>query len=224
MNVPAPEKYFSGKQLMLAQSIYDADETSIASMSTNVDLNKPSVENMTLLFYALQAASGRESIRLKIITDLVKAGADPLKEVPDIGTVAGYAAQSDSPVFLRAMVDGGMSLDSKSGNRPLILNAATDHSINVLKYMVSSGADVNQTNSLGITAIIESLSGMDYESVSYLLNHGANPSLVTVNGWGFGNMLQKSIMKNKDKNISVKLEEIRKLAISKGMKWPPTSY
>lgn len=222
----SPETYFSGSQLLLAQAIVNGDSNTVASLAKETDLNKPGKQDMTLLFFTLQTAYGGKTGQLKILSEVVKQGADPLQQVPNMGCVAQVVARSDSPVYMEALLAGGMSPNAMAEETPIIFDTATAHSFDVLKLLVSKGADVNKKDSLGQNVLIEALASMQLDQVEWLFNHGANPSLVTINGWQFGNMLDNSIKNDgsNDSRTKNKLEEIRKLAIRKGMIWPPTSY
>lgn len=221
-----PDKYFSGPQLVLAEAVSNGDLDRVKQLASLIDLNKPALQDMTLLFFTLQTAYGEKKEQLKILSEMVRLGADPLQKVPDMGSVAQIVARSDSPLYMKALLDGGMSPNAIAQDTPIIFGSASEHSFNVLKFLVNHGADVNQKDTLGQNVLIEALAGMQLDQVEWLLQHGANPSLITVNGWQFGNMLENIIKGNGNgkSQTTEKLEEIRRLAISKGMKWPPASY
>lgn len=84
MKTPAAEQFFSGPTLMLAQAIERGDAAEVDALARNVDLNKPGADDMTVLFFALQSAFGEKPVQLQIITQLVRAGADPLHRVEDL--------------------------------------------------------------------------------------------------------------------------------------------
>ncbi|WP_409451114.1 ankyrin repeat domain-containing protein [Erwinia sp.] len=226
MKVPPAEEYFSGTQLELAQTISDVRVKDVERLAKNTDLNKPGAKEMTLLMYALQTSANNKKDSLDIVTLLVKAGADPLQQVPDMGSVAQVVARSDSPVYMEALLEGGMSPNAIVEDTPIIFYSATEHSFNVLKLLVEKGADVNKKDSLGQNVLIEALASMQLDQVEWLLLNGADPSVKTVNGWQFGNMLEKTINREGDvkSKTGSKLEEIRVIAIKKGMKWPPQPY
>lgn len=224
-SLPA-ERYFSANQLTLARQIEQGNLANVTLLAADTNLNLPAEQDMTLLFFALQKAYGQKPVQLQILSALVKRGADPLQQVPEMGSVAEVAARSDTPVYMNALLEGGMSPDAVVADTPIVFDSASAKSFRVLKLLVSKGANINQTDSLGQTVLIEALAGMQLDQVEWLLQQGANPSLKTVNGWQFGNMLEKSIQSedNVHSKTGAKLEEIRTLAVSKGMQWPPASY
>ncbi|MFB6324851.1 ankyrin repeat domain-containing protein [Pantoea deleyi] len=218
------EEFFSGTQLSLAQAIEKGDRSEVKKLSTHTDLNRPGAQDMTILFFALQNSYNKNRNNLGIVSDLVRAGADPLQQVPDIGSVAEAASRSDDPIFISALINGGMSPNAEVDDTPIIFGSASEHSKKVMQYLVVKGADVNKKDSLGQTVLIESLSGLQLDSVTWLLNNGADPRIKTKNGWGFGNMLSKMMERQANERNKEKLESIKSLAISKGMQWPPSDY
>lgn len=79
-----PQDYFSGQQLELAKAIEEGDVDAVKTLAPESDLNKPGKQDMTLLFWAIGNAINdkKTSPHLKVITLLVKAGADPLQPRP----------------------------------------------------------------------------------------------------------------------------------------------
>lgn len=216
----SPETYFSGSQLLLAKVIVSGDRNAVASLAKETELNKPGRQDMTLLFYALNAARKKDAKHLNVITELVKAGANPLQEVAGLGSVANVAASSDSSVFIEALINGGMSPNAMSFDQPIIFSAANENSFEVLKFLLDSGANVNEVDTVGKSVLMEAMAGMQLDQVEYLLKKGANPNLASVVGLNFPEMLKNKFdQENGSRSVTEnKLEEIRKLAISKGMK------
>lgn len=220
MKQAAPEVYFSGTQLQLAQAIAEHNLSEVKTLAKSTSLNKPGSQEMTLLMYALLEATNGDATSLEIVTALVKAGADPLQEIPDFGSPAAVMASSNNPAYIKALIEGGLSPNAMTNYQPLIFNSATENSFSVLKYLLSAGADINKTDSAGKTVLMVALADMELDQVEYLLNHGANPNIVTPAGMSFNSMLQSVMKRENDSGSRTvnKLEEIRRLAISKGMK------
>ncbi|EPK8589376.1 hypothetical protein QDZ86_005047 [Pluralibacter gergoviae] len=110
-----PEDFFEARQLEIAKAIYKGDETDLLKklpLISTEELNKPVKAGMTLLFWAMTASLGDNATpeRLHIISDLVRAGADPLQTQPDgPGSPAELAMKSDNSMWIKAMLDGGLS-------------------------------------------------------------------------------------------------------------------
>ena len=213
-----PENYFTGSQLDLANAISKLQLNHVKPLAKKTDLNKPGNQGMTLLFYALLTAKDNKQNGLKVLSILVSAGADPVQPVPGMTSVAVFAAKSDSPSYLKALVDGGMSVNAKYRSTPIIFYTANDVTLDNLMFLVERGANVNASNGVGRTALMDSIDVMQLDTVNYLLNHGANPNAVNNLGVGFSSKLEDKINNIVDGSLNKKLEEIRLLAIRKGMK------
>ncbi|RKO80202.1 hypothetical protein C5E04_13030 [Pectobacterium parmentieri] len=214
-----PESFFSGEQLTLAQAIEKGDLTAVTSLAFYTNLNQAGKQDMTLLFYALQIAKSRKTYQLLIITQLIKDGADPLQQVPNMGSVAEVLATSPYPIYMQALLDGGMSANAKIMGRPVFYRAASDNTLSTLKLMVERDGDINQGDSLGRSVLMYALDGMQLDTVEWLLNHGANPNIVETNtGWSFMRQLDYVITRNNGDAGAThkKLMEILQLAKQKG--------
>jgi len=214
-----PEQFFHGTQLSLAQAIVSENIAEVRKLTPDTSLNKPGEQDMTLLYFALQQAKDRKNQQLEIISQLVKAGANPLQDVPDMGSVAEVVATSPYPEFMAALIDGGMDVNVKVQGQPLLHDAASDDTLKTLALMVNRGANINATDSLGKSTVMAALDGMQLDTVEWLLNHGANPNAVETNtGWSFMRQLDDVIKRNNGEKGSTqdKLMGIHKLAKQKG--------
>jgi hypothetical protein len=224
MKTPPAEKFFSGPTLMLAQAIEQGDAAEVDALIRTVDLNAPGAEDMTLLFFALQSAFGEKPAQLQIITRLVQAGADPLHRVEDLGSVLGVSLQAASPLYVKALLDGGVSPDTVEGTTPILFKATREATFPTLKLLVERGADVNKRDSLGNTALMQGLTTMQLDQVDYLLAHGAKPDFVNINGVSFANQLQFQIGRQQEGSPAQrKMLEIRDRIVAMGVVWPPAS-
>lgn len=218
-----PEVYFSGTQLQLAKAIVDHNLSKVQALAPSTNLNKPGSQEMTLLMYALlEAAIRGDEKSLEIVTELVKAGADPLQDIPDMGSPAAMMVCSGNHIYMKALVEGGLDPNAMDNYQPLIFNSVSEKSFSVLKYLLSVGADIDKTDSAGHTVLMLALLDMELDVVEYLLNDGADPNIVTPTGMSFGSILQSEMKResNSNKRTMDKLEEIQKLAIKKGKAIP----
>jgi uncharacterized protein len=215
--------FFSGPQLDLALAIERGDTDQVKLLASRTDLNAFGRQKMTLLFFALQEALQRDPRRLSIVSMLVRAGADPLQEVPDYGDPLGVVLNSSHSDFLRALLEGGLSPDTMiSGRRPAIFLVTHESTFDSLKLLVERGADVNQRDSLRNSALYEALTGYSFRSIDFLLDHGADPNTYNVNGISFPSQLKAQIERQADGSSSrLKLDAIRNRLIKSGVKWPP---
>ena len=212
-----PEKYFYGSQLLLAQAIAKTDLQRVKELAIKTDLNTPGKQDMTLLYYAFMAAKSRKPEQLTVITELVRAGADPLQNVPDMGTVADFYANSPHPEYIEALINGGMSPNAITKNVPVFFQAARDTTLDTLKLFFSRGADINLQDDLGYTVVMDSLISDQLIATEWLLNYGATPLVAQKNsGWTFMHELKDSIIRCNDIETKKKLIALQQLAIEKG--------
>ncbi|MDU3075635.1 MAG: ankyrin repeat domain-containing protein [Mixta calida] len=224
MKIYPPEDFFHGTQLTLAQSIYQGDLASVKQQAGVTDLNKPGRQDMTILFYALHCAQGEKKQQLAIMSELVRQGADPLQDVPDMGSVAGVTARLSSPAYMEALLDGGMSPNVEIMKRPVFFKAASDNTLKTMDLMVRRGANINRSDSLGRTVLMHALDGMQLDTVVWLLKHGADPHAVETNsGWSFARQLAYVVKRNNGQEGPTldKLNEIIALIKQAGVSWPP---
>lgn len=225
--VSSPHTYFTGDQLALAQAIRQgalADIDPLARRLGREGLNRPGAQDMTLLFFALQSAMGEKPRQLQIITALVRAGADPAQEVPDFGSVLGVALRAPSPLYVQALLDAGVSPDTVLGSSPILLDAASDGSAATLALLLERGASIDRKDSLGNTALMDALQSMQLDHVMFLLDRGASPHFVNINGVSFAGQLQFQIGRQQSGSPAQRrMLQVRDRIVGMGVAWPPPS-
>lgn len=203
-----PQDFFEDSQLKIAQSIYAGDEQllkrSIASVSKE-ELNHPAKAKMTLLFWSILNASNGNATpeRLRIITTLVKAGADPLQPQPNTpGSPAEFVLKGDKGVWIKAMLDGGLSANAKDKihNEPIVFEALKAKNTESLKTMIKYGVDINTKDSLGRSLLINALYASKTEHIAVLLSHGADPYLKDNFNDDFVSLINKEISEKDNNN------------------------
>jgi hypothetical protein len=223
-----PQDYFSGQQLVLAEDIQRGDIDGVEKHVSQTDLNKPGKQDMTLLFWALGNSinDNKTPSRLKIVTLLVKSGADPLQPRPQgKSSPAEFVLNADSADWINALLDGGLSPDAKDKtfHEPIIFETIKAKNTDTLEAMLERGANINITDSLNSTLLFEALNYHAYDHVMLLLKRGADTEIRAKNGWTMGNQLQRYLERAKEGSDEYKrLNEIKELLIQHGGKWPPT--
>ena len=226
-----PNDFFEGRQFEIAKAIYEGDEADLRKklpLISKEELNKPAKAEMTLLFWAMTATLGDNATpeRLHIISDLVRAGADPLQPQPNgPGSPAELAMKSDKGVWIKAMLEGGLSPNArdKRHNEAIIFKSIWAKNTDSLKVLLDYGADINIRDSLENTVLISALDAHSYDHVILLLQSGADSSIRGSSGWSMGNQLQRYFDRGiRDNEERKKLEEIKSLLIQHGGQWPPS--
>lgn len=226
----APEDFFSGGQLEIARAIDEANEAVLErklSVISNIELNAPAKEKMTLLFWAITNATGDNATpkRAHMITALVESGADLLQPQPNMsGSPAEFAMKGENALWIKAMLDGGLSPNARDtlNNKPIIFQSIWAKNTETLKTILDYGADINIRDSLGDTVLIDALDAHSFDHVILLLKRGADSSIKGNLGWTMGNQLQRflneGIGNSEDRE---KLRLIKALLIKNGGEWPP---
>ncbi len=229
-----PSDYFVGNQLLLANAIRAREMDTIKRLIPQTDLNTPAKEDMTILFFALfETSNSKDPKSYEILTELVKAGADAVNhEVPPsqngfyLGSVWGLTLVRGNLTAIQALLDGGVhpdaSCDGKTGS-PSLFSVADEAHFETLKFLISRGANINLKDTLGNSLLSESMNGWQLDQTLYLLKQGTNPSTVNRLGVSFAWQLKSQIEKAANPETANKLDEIKALAIFKGMSWPPNA-
>ncbi|BEO76610.1 TPA: ankyrin repeat domain-containing protein [Serratia marcescens] len=225
-----PQDFFEGRQLDIAQLIYDGDEVKLKEELPSIskeELNRPVKADMTLLFWSVLNSIYDKNTpeRLKIITDLVKSGADPLQPRPEGGSSpAEFVMKADKGIWVKAMLDGGLPPNAKDKvfNQPIIFQTIKAKNPETLKVMLDYGADINTRDSLGNTLLISSLDSHSFDHTIILLERGADSKIKGKFGWTMGNQLQRFIDRGVgDTEDKEKINKIKELLIKNGGDWPP---
>ncbi|UHQ21551.1 ankyrin repeat domain-containing protein [Lysobacter sp. 5GHs7-4] len=225
--VPAAERVFAGEQLVLAQAIARGRVEDVRRLAATMGadaLNRPGAQDMTLLFFALQHAFGEKADGLRILGALVEAGADPLQEVEGLGSVAGVAMRAKSPRYIDALLLAGLDPDAAEGGTPLLFDAVEAPSLEAVRLMLERGAAIDRHDTLGNTALMKALMSMRLDTVDFLLDRGADPQVVNINGVSFAGQLQFQIGRQSEGSPAQrKMHAIRDRLIARGQVWPPLS-
>jgi uncharacterized protein len=222
-----PEQFFSGQQLELAKAIRDGSLDRVKELASGIDLNAPGNNNMTLLAFAIQEAvpvkTDGDNVRFGIISQLVRDGAKPQQTFLENSNVAAAAARADTPNFLKALLAGGMSPDLRyDGDAPLLFATAKDRQLPEMKLLVEHKANVNQRDSIGDTALINATQLRQWDTVDYLLAHGADPTVANANGVTYSKVLAIELKSTpKDSPQLARIDAIGKRIAAAGGKWPP---
>lgn len=220
-----PEDFFEGSQLAIGQIIYDGNErelqAQIATLSKE-QINSPAKAKMTLLYWAISNSFGENatSERLKIITDLVRFGANPLQPQPNMsGSPAEVMLKADKDVWIKSLLNGGLSPNARDEihHDPILFQTRYAKNTDTLNAMLDAGADINIRDSLGQTLLMSAFISSSLDHVILLINRGAQPNPVNINNLSMLTLVKRQINDSqKDSEYNKKCKEILSLLISHG--------
>lgn len=236
--MPPAKHFFEGDMLQVAQAIDAADAQrayTLAKALGSERLNQYGNEGLTLLKYAGYKAVPETPQQLQVITALLRAGADPLlksKESSNSGSILSVAAlrarSTAGPVFLKAVLDGGVNPNVEeyyAAGEPYLFRFASQDTPDSLRLMVERGANVNARDSLGETALYPAIRTFALDEVNYLLDHGADPKVVDKQGVSFASYVHDMVLRQKDDPLKryPKILALQDRLIRAGVPWPPLS-
>ncbi|MBN3725675.1 ankyrin repeat domain-containing protein [Burkholderia sp. Ac-20379] len=224
----APNGFFTGPQLALAQAIRDGDLGRVRQLAPKTDLNTPGAKHTTLLAFAVQeivpVKNEASSPRYRIVSALLAHGADPKARLDNGQSIAEIALRADTPNLLRVLLDGGLDPNWRyNGDTPMIFEVAENRFLPQLALLLEHQADVNARDSLGKTALFQATLLQQWDTVDYLLAHGADPTLASELGVTYGWVLQNELQHHiaPGSPASVRIEQIRRKIVADGAPWPP---
>ncbi len=213
----APDKFFDGPELVVAQAIAANDTAALGAAMRSANLNRVGNEGITLLFYAFNLKNW------KAMTALVESGANPEFEVSGFGSALSVAVDQVDPSAIKALLAGGANPNANyKPDTPLLFEAADDDKLEHLKALLDAGANLDIKDSLGKTAIFYSIGISSYKATKILIERGADVKAMSHTGVTFAWAIQVSLNRqtgNPDHLPHV--QEIQRLCEARGIKFPP---
>lgn len=128
-------------------------------------------------------------------------------------TALMYAAKNGSPAIVKLLIEKGIKLDSVNdeGQNALMYAADSDKKIEAFKAMVEAGADINLRDGEGKPVIFWSAGLGSLEITRYLLEKGADLSIIDSFGSNVFNYAKKAKRNNMELMELVKGHGVKKL-------------
>jgi uncharacterized protein len=219
MNKYPAHDYFSGSMLEAARAIDRNDLVEMKKHLQGRDLNEVGAKSMTFMWYAITAKN------FPAITALMKLGSKPDENIaPGLGSALQVATESwlDTKL-LAALLDGGLSptFQMKDGTTLLQRVMLAADSRDKTALLLDRGADVNQRDSIGGTALNTAINTLQPDLAIMLVLKGGDVNAAKTNGdsvrwgvqWTIGRQQPGSEMRRK-------FEALRDVMITKGAKFP----
>ena len=212
---PKAKTFFSGRALAAAGAIDDGDLSALKRILPDLDVNAVHHDDMTLLAYAIAVDQPTT------LGTLVEAGANPIQEIPDLGSPLRLAVLAKSTKFLVALLDAGVSPDSRDENSdPILFAAAAKNEDDALVLLLDRGADPDARDRLGNTAAYEALTRYKLDNVVLLLERGSSATSSSRNGVTLAFAIQRRLARDREPKTVRRLEQIKTLLMSRGAVFP----
>jgi len=187
--VPPGEFYTDPLQVRLAVAVDVGDDAAVdAAVRDGADVRAWGKDGYSILYWAMarKNVAGFEA--------LVKNGADVTGDYRDPSVVkenrlrdfiVRLTLEVADPGFLKAALRQGLDPNyvlDKDSNESLLFLAGGRYNEPALRLLLDSGANIEQQNHLGYTALGEAMLRRDFKTMQFLMERGADPTVKNVFG------------------------------------------
>ena len=131
----------------------------------------------TALHYAITLTDDYPR-RLEVVRMLLAAGADPNAVTNGGATPLGMAAGYNNRPLVELLLAAGAATVPPPGATPILNLVAGKGHVELLALLLERGADPDQRDENGRTALMYAVTSGATEAVTFLLEHGADPAAV----------------------------------------------
>lgn len=211
-----PEKLFSGKELKVAQAIFNGDAKEIAHLIEVEKIDPNIIDSkgeITFLSYAIMMED------LAVMQKLLELGADPDLASPNhlkTSTPIADVAARHNTKMLDLLFMHNVNPNPEIGSLPLDEALMGDNEKETIEYLINKGADVNLKGFIdGRTVVQTAVNLGKTKYINYFLDKGANALLITSNGTCLAYDVQEEINKGRlNKNGLLEYNKIKERLIN----------
>jgi hypothetical protein len=187
--VSPAEFYTDAVQVRLAVAVDAGDAAAVeAAVRDGADVHAWGRDGYSILYWAMarKNVAGFEAL-LKNGADVAGDYRDPafLKENRLRDFIVRLTLEVADPGFLKAALRQGLDPNyvlDKDSNESLLFLAGGRHNEPALQLLLDSGANIEQQNHLGYTALGEAMLRCDFKTMRFLMERGADPTAKNVFG------------------------------------------
>lgn len=187
--VPPGEFYTDRLQVRLAVAVDEGDAAAVeAAVRDGADVHAWGTDGYSILYWAMarKNVAGFEAL-LKNGADVTGDYRDPavVKENRLRDFIVRLTLEVADPGFLKAALRQGLDPNyvlDKDSNESLLFLAGGRHNEPALRLLLDSGANIEQQNHLGYTALGEAMLRRDFKTMWFLMQRGADPTVKDVFG------------------------------------------
>jgi hypothetical protein len=219
-----PEMYFTGDDLIIAQSIYDGDTTLVRQIPDS-EVNKINEKGICFLIYSMYV-DNEQAMEI-----LLRKGADPniycdvkpkLVDAQEEITPLAQAARRPKISYVKTLLKYGANPNDNRAHLALH-EAIMRNDMQMVDLLLDNGADVNfQTTQLAKSTVVVTAADIhDFDMVNHLLDRGANPMLRDVDGDCLAYTIQHQINRGRGTDKYKKaLQDLKQRLESMGVVFP----
>ena len=186
-NINFKANYDSGINLISYAANNENEEIIDYFIKKGIDINTASRVGETPLLTASRNPN------INVFKRLLEAGADiNVKDNENIDALGYAAAFNPNPQFIKFLLDNGFDLHKKNIiGRDAVFAATRNENIDVIKYLVSRGANIKEIDNFGCTTLAHALIYYDHnkkinenylEMAKYLIENGVDVNAKTKEG------------------------------------------
>ena len=187
--VPPGEFFTDPLQVRLAVAVDAGDAAAVeAAVRDGADVQAWGKDGYSILYWSMarKNVAGFEAL-VKNGADLTGDYRDPavVKENRLRDFIVRLTLDVADPGFLKAALRQGLDPNyvlDKDSNESLLFLAGGRHNEPALRLLLDSGANIEQQNHLGYTALGEAMLRRDFNTMRFLMERGADPTVKNVFG------------------------------------------
>ena len=187
--VPPGDFYTDPRQVRLAVAVDAGDAAAVeAAVRDGADVHAWGKDGYSILYWAMarKNVAGFEAL-VKNGADVTGDYRDPavLKENRFRDFIVRLTLEVADPGFLKAALRQGLDPNyvlDKDSNESLLFLAGGRHNESALRLLLDSGANIEQQNHLGYTALGEAMLRCDFKTMRFLMQRGGDPTVKNVFG------------------------------------------
>lgn len=194
INAPSTMPFHGPAVVPLAQAVAEGDAARIRMLAPAADLSAQGDDQVTLLEWAIW------NQKPAALSALLEAGANAAQPGMDSETVAHMAAMADDPHYLQLLITHGAPVDvvsARAGWTP-IFRAVQSRRDAQFDLLVTAGADLRRTDSMGSSLLHVAAQVNDAGRVLQLLELGLDPNATDRNG----NTFQPALFSGSDARLN----------------------
>jgi ankyrin repeat protein len=187
--VPPGDLYPDPLQVRLAVAVDEGDAAAVeAAVREGADVHAWGKDGYSILYWAMarKNVAGFE-VLLKNGADVTGDYRDPavVKENRLRDFIVRLTLEVADSGFLKAALRQGLDPNyvlDKDSNESLLFLAGGRHNEPALRLLLDSGANIEQQNQLGYTALGEAMLRRDFKTMRFLMERGADPTVKNIFG------------------------------------------